>query len=338
MEVAIAGAIRNLPGHEVPLPGLYRECIEQAVLADELGFSHFWMSEHHFAEDDWNPRPLTVLAAMATHTSHIRIGTYVLLLSLHDPLAVAEEATCVDILSDGRLDLVIGAGPMSQETGVFGVENKETFGRTYEALTFIQKCFTEEEVTHEGKYYTYRNVQLRPKPVQASGPPIWMAAMGPQSIKRSAKRGYNLASALHSPFWRDYPDLLEENGHSRKDRLITSGPVCVHIAPTRGQAWDEAEAQLHWGANFYIRRGWDMPLPPVGKLRNTPGAGVYGVPFCVGTAEDVLEGLSAYKDEPIDELTLQFHAPGMNVEHTKRSMRTFASEIMPEIHTWATSK
>ncbi|MBS0399760.1 MAG: LLM class flavin-dependent oxidoreductase [Proteobacteria bacterium] len=334
MEVGIAAGIRNLPGKERPLDQVYQECIEAAVLADELGYSHFWMSEHHFAEDDWNSRPLPILAALAARTRRIRLGTYVLLLALHDPLAVAEEAATVDILSGGRLDLAIGAGPMQQECEVFGVAKAETFARTYEALTFIQRCFTEDAVTHEGKYYQYRNVRLRPKPVQKPHPPIWMAAMGPQSIEKAAQRGYHLASALHSPLWKTYPEMLAKHGRARAGQQIVSGPVCIHVAPTREQAWDECEEPLWWGVEFYRRRGVNMPLPPVGELRRTPNAGIYGVPFAVGTAADVLEGLSRYRQEPLDQLALQFHAPGMNIEHVKRSMRVFAQEILPEIRKW----
>jgi alkanesulfonate monooxygenase SsuD/methylene tetrahydromethanopterin reductase-like flavin-dependent oxidoreductase (luciferase family) len=334
MEVGIAAGIRNLPGKEQPLARTYQEFIDTAVLADELGYSHFWMSEHHFAEDDWNSRPLTILAAMAARTQRIRLGTYVLLLALHDPLAVAEEAAAVDILSNGRLDLAIGAGPMQQECDVFGVPKNETFARTYEALAFMQRLYTEDVVTHEGKYYQYRNVRLRPKPVQQPHPPIWMAAMGPQSIDKAAQRGYHLASALHSPLWKTYPDLLAKHGRKRADQKIVSGPVCLHIAPTREQAWEECEEPLWWGVEFYRRRGVNMPLPPVGELRRTPNAGIYGVPFAVGTAEDVLAALSLYKNEPLDQLALQFHAPGMNVEHVKRSMRVFARELMPEIRKW----
>ena len=275
-----------------------------------------------------------MLAAVATHTRRIRLGSYVLLLALHEPLSVAEEAVAVDILSNGRLDLGIGAGPMAQECAVFGVEKTETFARTYEALGFMQRCFTEDEVTHEGKYYQYRNVRLRPKPVQRPHPPIWMAAMGPQSIERAAQRGYHLASALHSPIWKSYPDLLKTHGRSRDQQQIVSGPLCVHIAPTREQAWDEAEEALHWGVEFYRRRGVNMPLPPVGELRRTPNAGIYGVPFAVGTAEDVLTGLSIYKDEPLDQIAVQFHAPGMKFEHVERSMRSFAREVLPQIHKW----
>jgi alkanesulfonate monooxygenase SsuD/methylene tetrahydromethanopterin reductase-like flavin-dependent oxidoreductase (luciferase family) len=164
-----------------------------------------------------------------------------------------------------------------------------------------------------------------------------MAAMGPQSISRTAEKGYHLASALHSPLWKTYPGLLDKFGRRREDQQIVSGPLCVHVAATREQAWDEAEEGLHWGVEFYRRRGVDMPLPPVGELRRTPNAGIYGVPFAVGTPDDVLRALSIYRDDPLDQLALQFHAPGMETEHVLRSMRLFAQEVMPEIRKWGPS-
>ena len=335
MEIGLATAIRNLPGKPEALPQLYQDFLADCVLAEELGFDEVWASEHHCAEDNWNTSPLTLLAAAAARTERIRLGTYVLLLSLHDPLRMAEDAASVDILSNGRLDLAIGAGPMQPECTMFGVEKKETFGRTYEALNFIQRCFTEEEpFDFNGKYYQFSNVDMRPKGVQQPHPPIWMAAMGPQSIGLTAKRGYNLASALHTPLWYNYAGMLEENGHRRADKKIVSGPVVVHIGDTTEQAWDECEKQVHWGVEFTRRRGMDMPLPPVEQLRHTPGAGIYAVPFCIGTVDEVMEKLSAYRNEPMDQIGLQFRAPGQANEHVHRSMRTFAREIMPEIRSW----
>ena len=335
MDIGLASAIRNLPGKAEPLPRLYRDFLADAELAEELGFSHVWISEHHSAEDNWNSSPLTILAATAARTESIRIGTYVLLLSLHNPLKIAEEAATVDILSNGRLDLAIGAGPMQPECDMFGIEKKETFGRTYEALDFMQRCFTEEgPFDYDGKYYRYRNVAMRPRGVQTPHPPIWMAAMGPQSIALAAKRGYNLASALHTPLWHTYAGQLEEHGHRRADKQVTSGPVVVHIADTRDQAWDECEKQVHWGVEFYRRRGMDMPLPPAEQLRHTPNAGIYAVPFVIGTPDEVMVKLSRYKNEPMDQIGLQFRAPGMETKHVHRSMRTFAREVMPEIRSW----
>lgn len=337
MKIGLAIGIRNAPGKPQSLHQDYKDFIAEGILAEQLGFSHVWVSEHHFAEDDWNSAPLPLLAALASHTERIRLGTYVLLLALHNPLDVAEQAVAVDIMSNGRLDLAIGAGPMPMECSVFGVEKSETFARTYEALEFMQRLFTEGKFSFKGKYYEFPGVELRPKPVQPFGPPIWMAAMGPQSVIKTAERGYHLASALHSPTWRDYPGLLEKNGRRREDHQIVSGPVCVHIADSREQAWDECEEALHWGVEFYRRRGVNMPLPPVGELRRTPNAGIYGVPFAVGTADDVLQALSIYRNEPMDQLGLQFRAPGVSTAIAQRSMRSFARHVMPEIATWGAS-
>ncbi len=130
MDIGLAAAIQRLPGKEEPLVGLYQDFLADCELAQELGFSHVWASEHHGSEDDWKNSPLTLLAAAAAHTERIRLGTYVLLVSLHNPLRVAEEAATVDILSNGRLDLAIGADPMAVDCETFGFDRKEAFART----------------------------------------------------------------------------------------------------------------------------------------------------------------------------------------------------------------
>ena len=206
MDVGLAMTARNHPDQMRPLTEIYREVLDEAVLGEQLGFRSWWLAEHHFAEDQHNPSQFPLLAAAAARTSVIRLGPYVLLLPLHNPLRVAEDAASVDILSGGRLELVIGAGPMPGECAVFGLDPKESFGRTYEALDVIGKCFTEDEFSHEGKYFTFRDVRMTTKPVQQPGPRIYLAALGPQSLTRAGERGYSLGSMVHTPL---YPRYLE---------------------------------------------------------------------------------------------------------------------------------
>ena len=262
---------RVLPGDERPLTDVYRQLLDEAVLGEELGFSSWLLAEHHFAEDRHNPSQFPLLAAAAVRTERIRLGTYVLLLALHNPIRVAEDAATVDILSNGRLILAIGAGPMEGECAVFGIPPKERFGRTYEALEIIEKCFAGERFSHQGRYYRFADAQMTTTPVQPGGPPIYMAAMGPQSLAKAGERGYNLASVLHTPLVHVYAGAQAEAGRTRDDYRLMSGPVTVHIAPTRDQAWDEAERALHWWVTFYRRRGFDMPLPPVEEMRTHAG-------------------------------------------------------------------
>jgi alkanesulfonate monooxygenase SsuD/methylene tetrahydromethanopterin reductase-like flavin-dependent oxidoreductase (luciferase family) len=100
--------IRKLPGSPQPMHEIYRDFLEEAVLAEKLGFDAAWASEHHFSPDAWSPSPVPFLAAVAARTQRIRIGTYVLLLPLHNPVRIAEDFAVVDNISGGRIGLPVG--------------------------------------------------------------------------------------------------------------------------------------------------------------------------------------------------------------------------------------
>ena len=110
MDIGILPEFRNPAQWATPIEQIYREGIEKAVLAERLGFDHFWTSEHHFAVDSWSPSLLTILAAAAARTSRIRLGTFIIILPFHQPWRIAEDATAFDLNSGGRLDLGVGPG------------------------------------------------------------------------------------------------------------------------------------------------------------------------------------------------------------------------------------
>jgi alkanesulfonate monooxygenase SsuD/methylene tetrahydromethanopterin reductase-like flavin-dependent oxidoreductase (luciferase family) len=335
--------IRNLPSDPRPLAELYRDHLEESVLAERLGFDAVWASEHHFSEDAWNPSPLTFLTAVAARTERVRVGPYVLLLPLHNPLRVAEDVAVLDNLSQGRVDLPVGVGSAPEEFATFGIPFGERLGRTFEALRIIERCFAGEEFTHLGKYYAFARVRMTTTPVQPPGPPIWVASMGEQSVAWTARRGYHLAAGA-GPGHTRYEELLVQFGHDRASRQIASVPLRVHLAATREQAWNEAEIGLHQVLHFYRTRvdprsataaaGVLDPLPPVGEFRFVPGIGHRGTPFIVGTPEEVGGALVRYRDRRLTHLCLNFHQPGMATDAVRRSMEMFARELMPAIREW----
>ena len=343
MQLVITMGIRQLPSVPRPLQDLYREHLEESVLAEELGFDNVWASEHHFSPDAWNPSPITFLAAVAARTERVRIGTYVLLLPFHNPVRVAEDIAVLDNISGGRVDLPVGVGSAAQEFHTFGIPFNERLGRTFEALRIIERCFAGEEFSHKGKYYEFPNVCMTTTPVQKPGPPIWVASMGEQSVAWTARRGYHLAAGAGRGHAK-YEELLAQYGHDRSKRQVASIPIRVHIADTREQAWDETEAGLHQVLHFYRTRvdlqsatsaaGVLGRLPTVGRFRNVPGIGHRGTPFVVGTPDEVGRALEAYRDKRLTHLSLNFHQPGMDTKAVRRSMAMFAKELMPIIRAW----
>src|SRR6516162_3413624 len=343
MRIVVTMGIRQLLSKPRPLQELYGEHLEEAVLAEELGFDNVWASEHHFSPDAWNPSPITFLAAVAARTERVRIGTYVLLLPFHNPVRVAEDIAVLDNLSGGRVDLPVGVGSAVEEFRSFGIPFNERLGRTFEALRIIERCFAGEEFSHKGKYYEFPNVRMTTSPVQKPGPPIWVASMGDQSVAGTARRGYHRAAGAGRGHAK-YEELLVQHGHDRAKCQVASIPIRVHLAATRERAWNEAEAGLHQVLHFYRTRvdlqsatsaaGVLDQLPPIGEFRNVPGIGHRGSPFVVGTPDEVGRALEAYRDKQLTHLSLNFHQPGMDTKAVQRSMTMFAKELMPSVRTW----
>jgi alkanesulfonate monooxygenase SsuD/methylene tetrahydromethanopterin reductase-like flavin-dependent oxidoreductase (luciferase family) len=154
---------RNPKRWEQPAAQLYAELLDQIAYAEQLGFDSVWITEHHFIEDGYTPSVLTIAAAIAARTSRIRIGTWVLLLPLHNALRVAEDAATVDVLSNGRLDLGLGLGYRLEEFAAFGVDRRQRGRLMDEGIELIRRAWTEDRVTFDGRFY---KVQDAPGPMR----------------------------------------------------------------------------------------------------------------------------------------------------------------------------
>ena len=130
------------------------------VRAEEGGFDDIWLSEHHFLEDCYSPSMLAIGCAIAVKTKRIRIGTSVLLLPLHDPVRVAEDAATLDVISGGRLELGLGVGYKVEELKAWGIEPKSR-GRRMEEDEIIQRLFAGERFSFQGEFHNYEDIQLR---------------------------------------------------------------------------------------------------------------------------------------------------------------------------------
>jgi len=168
--------------------GDFGETIAECERAEAAGFDSVWLGEHHNSALLY-PAPLVGLAAIASRTRRVRLGTGVLLLPLYHPVAVAEEAAMVDVISRGRLILGVGAGYAPEEFAAFGVSTRERGSRLDEATPLIHRLWSEDDVTHEGSHYRITKATLRPRPVQRPRPPIWFAGWVEPAIRRAGRLG-----------------------------------------------------------------------------------------------------------------------------------------------------
>jgi Coenzyme F420-dependent N5,N10-methylene tetrahydromethanopterin reductase and related flavin-dependent oxidoreductases len=136
------------------------------------------------------PNIFNVLSNLAARTEKLRLGTGIVVLPLHNPIHVAEEAAMVDLLSNGRLELGIGRGYQSIEFESFGLDLAEARDRFNECLDMILGLWTQDNFEYKGRFYETRHpLTLMPKPVQAPHPPVHIAAVSPDTVELYAARG-----------------------------------------------------------------------------------------------------------------------------------------------------
>jgi alkanesulfonate monooxygenase SsuD/methylene tetrahydromethanopterin reductase-like flavin-dependent oxidoreductase (luciferase family) len=338
VKFGIINAVRNHPARPYPLEDVYADYLSDAILAEELGFDFAWYGEHHFTECQWTPSPMLVMAAVAARTERLRVGVSVLCLPFHDPIRVAEDIAVLDNLSHGRVDFGIGVGSQYEEYETFKVPVGERFGRTWEAVDFMQRCWDSTGTfSFEGKYYRYPNVTFTTKPVQRPVP-IWVGAHGPKQVTLTAQRGFHL---LAGDPRGAYDTALLAAGRNPADFFIAPMQH-ASLSGDAQQAWDVAADGIHYFVNFYrLRRQLDGNVPPPtaeltrDMLRanvNTPASGPGGV--VVGTPEQAIDYFRKLLDGEsgrITHLPIGVRHAGMRTEDVHRTMRLLASEVLPAL-------
>ncbi len=349
MNFGLLFPFRNPPQAQVPFPELYRKHFDLAVKAEELGYDTVWLTEHHFVDDGYSPSLLPIAAAVATRTKKIRIGTFVLLLPLHNALRVAEDAATVDIISNGRLDLGLGQGYRVDEFIGFNLPRKERGARLEEGVEVIRRAWTEKNWSCDGNFNKLTNITVIPNVVQQPHPPIWLAARGPKSIARAARNGYHLMGTGGVDQQQIYDAALQEHGKRPQDYHIAQFRA-VFVASKRDKAWDDAEAGVHYMMTCYGRwftQAHDLPgdtaygvdIPPIGQLRQSDTAQLFGEPLIVGTPDDAIRMIEDYQQRSrFTHLVMAMPLPGVEPRKIQKSMELFAKEVIPHFHRKARKK
>lgn len=269
--------------------------VQQARKAEDLGYSTFLVPDHFV--NDLAVVPSLAIAAEATRT--LRVGSYVFDNDFRHPAMVAKEAATLDLLSDGRFELGIGAGWYGAEYEQVGIPFDPPgvrVGRLEEAVTIIKGLFGEEPVNFSGKYYTVNGLMGLPRPVQRPHPPIFMAGGGKRVLSLAAREADIVG--LHIKTYADGSggdmtttsadatleklDWVRQAAGDRFDKLELNVLVSrLAITGNPRQAAEELEARA---ASDTIRRGVTTEL-----LLETPNA-------LIGTVDGIVETLQMRRE------------------------------------------
>ena len=330
------------------------EALEQIELADQLGIDEVWLGEHRFSRHGLLSGIWSFAGLVAGRTKQIRIGTAVVVLPLHNPIMVAEEAAMIDVISGGRLNLGIGAGYQRQEFDGIGVDINESRERFYEAVDVIRNAWTEETLTFHGKFTNVDNLWVLPKPLQQPHPPLFQAvSTSPASIDFAAKNQIQVIAGGPTDILGQAPQVIkawrekmEEYGHPHEhlDPPMSKG---IYVAPTMEEAERDAAELQNFSSRILRSEGNNgligMPIDKDGNIppgyehwanrqadrdrRDDPGHA--GLPPLVGTPEVVIERLKETQAAGINHVFGNFGFPGLPNEKVLRSIELFAKEVMP---------
>jgi alkanesulfonate monooxygenase SsuD/methylene tetrahydromethanopterin reductase-like flavin-dependent oxidoreductase (luciferase family) len=343
----------------------YAEHLDAWEELDELGYDGVAFNEHHTSPYGLMNSPNLLAASAAQRTKRLKLLIYGNLLPVHDPLRLAEELSMLDCLSNGRIISGFARG-IPREHNVYNVPLSESRARFEEAWEIIRRAWTEEVFSYEGRFWTYRNVALWPRPVQQPHPPVWVPVTGSKETIEWAGRnnipitpGMGGHRGVREDVIRYYARQLEQHGHH-----ITPGhlviPADVYVADTKEQAVQEAapyalyfnrtlfshgnitERDLQAQAGYVSNQSQDYLRAEnlqfvSGSRERYRGMTLDGVrqqaehmPW--GTPDEIVERITSAADHAgANQVTVNLNRGAMPHEMFMHQIRRFASEVLPRL-------
>jgi alkanesulfonate monooxygenase SsuD/methylene tetrahydromethanopterin reductase-like flavin-dependent oxidoreductase (luciferase family) len=336
LNVGLLFPFRNPPAWREPFTEFYAGQLAQTRFAEELGYDEIWLTEHHFAEDGYSPAILPIASAIAAMTKRIRIGTYLVLLPLHNAVRIAEDAATIDVISNGRFDLGVGQGYAPGEFAAYGVNRKARAGRLEEGIEVIRGAWTKDDFSFEGRYYKVKNIRLMPRPVQSPHPPLWIGAAAPKAIERAGRMGCHFMGVADPGAQKIYDAALQQAGHKPQD-FSAAQLHFTYVGRTSDEAWAHSQEHFHYMLKWYMRwlsEAGDFlgagtpPLPEPSKLRDAQLL----FPLLVGSPGEVAAKLNdSFAKVRTTHLVLGMQLPGLAPERSRSSMELFVREVAPQL-------
>lgn len=303
----------------------YAAALDMAAWADRLGFTAITLSEHHGFTDGYLPAPLTMAAAVAARTERVHLTIAAIPAPLYDPVRLAEEIAVVDLISRGRLTVVLANGYMEPEFAMLGVDMRDRARRTTEAVAVLRRAWTGEPFEHRGS-----TIRVTPAPFRPGGPRILLGG----AVEAVARRAARIADGFVPNWpgvWTHFRDERIRLGHPDPGSFTGTVGRFLHVTDDPDRDWPRILPHaLHESTEYGAHAA----------ASGTAGKGTYEVPDCPETLRASGQYRLATPEELVAELKaagpdapVGFHPlmGGIPPELAWESLRLFEAEVLPRL-------
>jgi alkanesulfonate monooxygenase SsuD/methylene tetrahydromethanopterin reductase-like flavin-dependent oxidoreductase (luciferase family) len=327
---------------------VFAESLAEIELADRLGFHGVWLVEHHFMPAYSHcSKPELVLAALSQRTSRLRLGFGVVPLPFHHPVHVAERIATLDVLCGGRVEVGIGRGFSPAEYSAFDIPMEESRSRVEESLAILRAAAREETVSYNGRHFRLDGVSIVPRCLQRPYPPLWTAAVSPETFDWAARAGLGVLAGPFKPWPMVAADVLRYRAawtHAEPPRVgMTVGMLCLRDGR---RARDLAAPALRWFYGELLRVTAPVleslfpsyeQFHDLGRFRRLMRLGVRPRVLAlagltvVGTPDECVERLLRYRDGGVTHVLCAVGAGALPSEFVRESLECIASDVLPRL-------
>ena len=314
----------------------YSDYLDLVRLVESEGLDSAWVSEHHFAEDDYLPSLVPMLAAFAAVTERIELGTGVVLAPFHDPIRLAEDFAVVDQLSGGRVICGLGIGWREEEFRAFDIDVPTRTRRLREIVDILRLSWNEDRFDYSGKLYSYESIAVTPKPHRV--PPILIGGFVDDAIRRAGRIGDGYISS------RAHPERVAQAFEMAAQERAKAGMPGEPIVALLQNAFVTENPERDWsmiasgiGHQLGVYAGWREGTDVAGRPLKVlpPDEATIRATTAYGTPEDVVSFLKPVSDVLTRyqeaHLILRLHYPGMDAGPAARAIELLGREVAPAL-------
>ena len=270
--------------------GQYREALDMVSWADQRGFSGIVLSEHHGVDDGYMSSPVTLAGAMLARSSKLTCSISALLVNYHDPLRLAEDIACADIISGGnRLICIVGLGYRAEEFAMFGRDRSQRGIQAEETVRVLLAAWTGEAFDYQG-----RVVRVTPKPLSEPHPLLLIGGSAEISARRAARLGLGFMPAIgDKDLVKLYYAEAARLGFEHPFAVVPRGPGMVIVSEDPERTWAEIGANCLYDAQSYAswqypdqRSSWHVEAEDLAGLKTSGQYQVVTPDECIGLAQE----------------------------------------------------